>query len=377
MFHSFPRPRVAEASLKRCPFHSQKRRPGAARTWIGVLAAIVLAAATTGGVLAGTVEEDWKAVTDLDAGPTGKPDTNAAVGAMVVGHLAKQEKALRSFLSAHPDDAHGFEAQLRLARLLQIRAEFENSEKMRVESKRILDSLEKTATPEQRPELEFAKIARLMRALKKGDAGQRADLLQSARRFTSAYPDDRRVGELLAEVATLFDAQPKLKQTLLEDAQTYAKDPDLKARIDDDLKRVRMLGNELTLSFTSVQGQEISIAGFAGRPVFVIYFAQNSPPAMVALAKLQQEVAKLPQGSIRVIGVSLDGKRETVLELLKTRGLTWPVAWDGKGWESPFARDFGINALPTVWLVDSHGKLRFLNALEGAAERARELMREK
>jgi hypothetical protein len=63
--------------------------------------------------------------------------------------------------------------------------------------------------------------------------------------------------------------------------------------------------------------------------------------------------------------------------MLKTRGLTWPMAWDGKGWESPLARDFGINALPTVWLLDSHGKLRSLNALEGAADRARELMRER
>ena len=118
------------------------------------------------------------------------------------------------------------------------------------------------------------------------------------------------------------------------------------------------------------------MASFAGKPVFIIFFAQNSVPSILALTKLQQEVATLPQGSIRVLGVSLDRNRETVVETLKSHGLSWPTAWDGKGWEGATVRGFGINALPTVWLLDSHGKLRSLSALEGAASLARQLMRD-
>jgi hypothetical protein len=344
---------------------------------LSTLLAGLIAAGLCAGAMAGTVEEDWQAVVALDAGPGAQPDSAEAAGKIVVNHLARQEKALRSFLVAHPEDTHAFEAQLRLARLLQIRADFEASDKLRAESKRILDSLEKTATPEQRPELEFAKVARMMRLLKRSEPGQREELLKAAHRFQTEYPTDRRVAALLTEVATLFDAQPKTKESLLEDAQTTAKDPELTARIADDLKRVRLLGQEVSLKFTSVQGQEISIEGLAGRPVFIIFFAQGSQPAMIALGKLQQEVAQLPQGSIRVLGVSLDGKRETALEALKAHSLTWPTAWDGKGWESPLVRSLGINALPTVWLLDAHGKLRSLNALEGAAEQARQLLRER
>ncbi len=324
--------------------------------------------------LAGSVEEDWQAVTALDAGPSGQPDSPKAAGTMVVNHLAQQEKALRAFLAAHPEDTHAFEAQLRLSRVLQIRAEFEGSEKLRGDSKRILDSLEKTATAEQRPELEFARVARMMRMLKPSVPGQREDLLKAARDFATVYPTDRRVAALFTEVAGLFDSQPKLKESLLEDAQATAKDPDLKSRIEDDLKRLHLLGQEIPLKFTSVQGQEIDIASFAGRPVFIIFFSQNSVPSMLALTKLQQEVAQLPQGSIRVLGVSLDRKRETVLETLKSHGLSWPTAWDGNGWEGSVVRGFGINALPTVWLLDTKGKLRSLSALEGAAGLARGLM---
>jgi len=326
--------------------------------------------------LAGTAEEDWQAVIALDAGPHEQPDSPKAVGSMVTTHLSRQERALRTFLAAHPQDAHAFEAEIRLSRALQIRGDFEASEKLHMESKRILDSLEKTVTPEQRPELEFAKIARMMRILKRSDSTQRDDLLKATRAFTEAYPTDHRDASLLAEVAGLYDTQPKLKESLLEDAQAMAKDPDLKARIADDLTRVHLLGQEVPLKFTSVQGQEIDVASFAGKPVFIIFFAQNSVPSILALTKLQQAVATLPQGSIRVLGVSLDRNRETVVDTLKSHGLSWPTAWDGKGWEGATVRGFGINALPTVWLLDSHGKLRSLSALEGAASLARQLMRD-
>jgi hypothetical protein len=96
---------------------------------------------------------------------------------------------------------------------------------------------------------------------------------------------------------------------------------------------------------------------------------------MAALGKLQQEVAKLPQGSIRVIGVNLDPKRESALEALKSLGLSWPTAWDGKSWEGPMVRSLGINALPTVWLLDTKGRLKSLNGLDNAALQARELMK--
>ena len=210
---------------------------------ISRLATLFLAAAffysgTLPGARAGTPEEDWQAVVALDAGPAQHPQTAEAAGNMVVAHLAKQEKALRTFLAEHPEDTHAFEAKLRLSRLLQIRADFEQSEKLRVEAASLLESLEKTATPEQRTELEFSKVTRLMRSLHRDNPAQCQALLDAARRFQAAYPTDRRVAPLLAEVATLYDNKPQLKESLLEDALSAVRESDVKARIQDDLKRV-------------------------------------------------------------------------------------------------------------------------------------------
>jgi peroxiredoxin len=217
----------------------------------------------------------------------------------------------------------------------------------------------------------------MMRALNRTDPVQCEELLQAARRFQAAYPEDRRVAALFTEVASLFDSQPRKKEALLDDALAVVKDEELKSRITDDLKRLRLVGQIVPFSFTSVQGQEINIESYAGHPVFIIFFGQFSVPSMDGLAKLQQAVAALPSGSVRVVGVSLDQKREALLAALKARSVTWPVAFDGKGWEGPVVRNFGINLLPTVWLLDGHGRLRSLNALEGATGMARQLLGER
>jgi hypothetical protein len=34
------------------------------------------------------------------------------------------------------------------------------------------------------------------------------------------------------------------------------------------------------------------------------------------------------------------------------------------GWNSPIAREYGINAVPTAWLIDGQSRLQSLNILE-------------
>jgi hypothetical protein len=54
-----------------------------------------------------------------------------------------------------------------------------------------------------------------------------------------------------------------------------------------------------------------------------------------------------------------------------------PVYFDGKSWESPLVRKFGVNALPTVWVIDRRGILRSLNAGENLADVVEALVMER
>jgi peroxiredoxin len=343
----------------------------------GLLSALLCAALLCSSVellRAGDVDADWSAIVQLDAGPKSQPKSREEAQAATVAHLAAQEKALRGFLAGHPGDVHVFEARLRLARLLQIRADFEQSAALRQESGRILAELEKTVTPEQLPELEFAKISRLMRGLRSADSPQRSELLVATRKFQSAFPDDRRLAALLTEVATLFDLQPKTKEALLSDAQGLPADEELKGRIADDLKRVRLLGQLVVMSSTTTDGRPVNLEAFRGKPLILIFCASFSPPSAAAITTVQRAVKELPKGSVQLLGVSLDDRPELAAALRKEQGISWPLVCDGKGWESPVIRALGINTLPTVWLLDDRGRLRSLNALQSTAAQLRQLL---
>ena len=310
---------------------------------------------------AGDAEADWQAVLALDAGPQRSAKSAAEAQTIAVEHLAKQERALRSFLAAHPGEAREFEAKLRLARLLPMRSAMQGGAPSR-EAQQILAELEKSATPAQRTEIDFTRITQTMRDLQQPTGPQRDTLLASARRFQAAHPDDPRLGALLAEVALLFDMQPKTMLALLLDAQPLARDDDLKARIADDLRRVEMLGNPVALRFKAADGRTLDVADHRGKVVLLVFFAVWSQPSIEALDRIQRAASDLPRDRVQLLGVSLDTKPERLAALLGERKITWPVACDGKGWDSPLARTLGVNALPTAWLLDAKGNLRSLNA---------------
>jgi hypothetical protein len=149
------------------------------RTFSIALAAVLFLAPRA--VQAQSAEAAWQAIVALDAGPQTKTRTPNEARAAAVGHLDRQENALREFIRAFPGDTHQFEAQLRLARLLQIRGDVQGSPKAIRESKTLLDTLEKDATPEQRAELDFARLTLLMRSMKVPSATERQQLLAAAR----------------------------------------------------------------------------------------------------------------------------------------------------------------------------------------------------
>jgi hypothetical protein len=70
----------------------------------------------------------------------------------------------------------------------------------------------------------------------------------------------------------------------------------------------------------------------------------------------------LPQDQIRVVTVSLDESKKTLDSRLRELRANWPTHFDGMGWRSPLARRLGINALPSVWILDKRGILRTINA---------------
>lgn len=325
-------------------------------------------------LLAGTADEDWHALVALDAGPERRPTQPSEAQTIATEHLARQERVARAFLREHPGDARIVEAKLRLARVLQLKADVADAKIASPEVESLISDAERAAKPEQRADVRFARLSYTMRRWRTPDAQQRQHLFDSARSFQASFPDDRRLAALLTEVATRFDHEPKRKRALLVDAHLLTRDDELKARIADDLKRLDLLGETIALRFAPAEGDPADLADYRGKVVVLVFFAAWSQPSVEAIEAIRKAAPKWPADAVQLFGVSLDSKPEPLEALARAQKITWPVVCDGRGWESPIVRGFAINSLPTVWLIDRDGRLRSLNGLDGISIQIRELL---
>ena len=323
-------------------------------------------------VFAGTSEVDWAGIVKLDAGPSAVPKNEADAKRIAVGHSEAQQRALRAFIETHGKDGHFFEAKLRLARALSLHARL-SGEAEPAEVARIFDELEPVAAGAQRGELEFARLSREMRRFQgvRPTREQRAGLLEAARKFQRSHPADRRVAALFAEVATLFESDPKTKESLVAEAEKTAVEPELKAQLADDRKRLRLVDKPLGLHFTGVDGAKFDIKEHRGKVVVVVFFATWSEPSREAFVEVKELVAK--RDGAAWAAISLDADKAALEGFLRQHRGKVAVGWDGKEWASPFVQTLGINSLPTVWIFDKAGVLRSLDGMEELEKQVEEL----
>ncbi len=325
-------------------------------------------------LLAAGADEDWDAVVALDAGPQKRPTTALEAQAIAVEHLAQQEQKVRGFLREHPGDPRTLEAKLRLARTLQLKADVTDARITSPEVEALITEAERAAKPEQRADVRFARLSYSMRRWRTPTVQQRQFLYDQMRSFQSSFPEDRRLPALLTEIATRFDREPKRKRAMLVDAQVAARDEELKARIADDLRRLDLFGEIVPLRFAPSGGEVVDLADYHGKVIVLVFFAAWSQPAIEAIDTIEKALPKWPADEVQLFGVSLDSKLEPLETLARSKKITWPVVCDGRGWESPIVRGFGINSLPTVWLLDREGRLRSLDGLDGLVGQVKELL---
>lgn len=340
------------------------------------LAALLLAA----GLALASPDSDWESIVAMDAGPGVKPKNIEEARSLAKAHLERHRGLVLEFLQKNPADSRVPEARMRLASLLAALGKMENRQSQVDEAMRLLQSLERDkSTPAGiRAEAGFRRVSLLMQSLQGREIERRSDLVAAARNFQHRFPGDRRAPRLLVEVATLCDNNPPLKRELLEEARTLSREPALDRRIADDLIRLELLDKPFALEFSSIQGHSFSTASRRGRIVILLYWSAESLPSLLWIDEFRRALAKLPADKLSFATVSLDKNPATVREVLDGIGLGgWPTACDGESWQSPLVRPYGINALPTVFLIDQKGTLRALNARNSYESWIRKLLIER
>jgi hypothetical protein len=98
---------------------------------------------------------------------------------------------------------------------------------------------------------------------------------------------------------------------------------------------------------------------------------------MHELPNVKSTYTKLHPKGMEIVGISLDQEKDKLEETLKEEKMDWPQYFDGKGWKNDLAKEYGIQSIPAMWLVDKKGVLRDLNARDGLDEKVEKLLAEK
>ena len=101
-----------------------------------------------------------------------------------------------------------------------------------------------------------------------------------------------------------------------------------------------------------------------GKVVVVDFWASWCGPCRSSNKLLTKIYPKYKAKGFEIFGVSLDDDKDKWANAIKKDKISWLQVNDGGGWNAQTAIQWGINAIPTSYLIDKNGRLVAMD-LEG------------
>ena len=208
-----------------------------------------------------------------------------------------------------------------------------------------------------------------------GDSGSLDTLKASSNSKTPAEATQAKCSLLLVrwiqanknaalQSSILSPATPALKQQALKILTDDVKDPRAAQMVQGSATRSSLENTPLTLAGPLVDGKPFTTADWKGKVILVDFWASWCQPCRAELPRVAQAYSQFHDKGLEVVGVSCDKSASDLQSFLAdNKDVAWPQMFDASqpGWH-PLATQFGINSIPTMFLIDRKGIVRTVDA---------------
>lgn len=110
-------------------------------------------------------------------------------------------------------------------------------------------------------------------------------------------------------------------------------------------------------SVQDLDGNDLTLSDYRGKVVLVDFWATWCMPCISELPTLMAAYNRFHADGFEIIGISLDQDREMLLKFLKQQKMSWPQFYDGEVWGNELALKYGIQSIPSSYLLNREGKI--------------------
>jgi thiol-disulfide isomerase/thioredoxin len=309
--------------------------------------------------------------TPPDSWQTHPPSTEEQNRFLLPYVLALEDRS-KTFYTRFPKDSHATDAALQEIYFISIalRLGATNEEARLADVEKTLFSDPKV-TKEQKFNIRRADVLRTSQArMSEGEGASLAEYEKGVRLLQKEFPNEPGVQTMLLQIARLCDGQKA--RALVKEISASNASEEVKESAAELAEKLQEVGQPVSLQFAAVDGREVDLAKLKGKVVLLDFWATWCGPCVQAVPEVRAAYEKLHAKGFEIVGISLDTDKQNLMRFVADHKMEWPQYFDSLKMQNKYARQFGINGIPTMWLLDKQGTVRDINAhfdLSGKVEK--------
>jgi thiol-disulfide isomerase/thioredoxin/TolA-binding protein len=116
------------------------------------------------------------------------------------------------------------------------------------------------------------------------------------------------------------------------------------------------VGDAPTLKFSAFDNKgEVDLKDLKGKIVIIDFWATWCGPCMAEAPHMVEINKKYADQGVQMIGISLDSDPSDLKKVIKEKNFTWPMSFEGKGWDGSYPKQFGVTGIPQTFIIGPDG----------------------